>query len=69
MKENNFSNLMFENISQYKQAYRDLNTSQQYILEEPVFDDNVANNINNQISYVRFYLISLAKGEVELFKP
>jgi hypothetical protein len=54
LKENNFSNTMFENISLYKQAYNNLNSSR---LNEPnnkvVFDDVVRRNINEQINSVK----------------
>jgi hypothetical protein len=46
---------MFENVSHYKQAYSNLNTSQNDIVSDGIFDDEVANNIKNQFNFVKTF--------------
>ena len=53
MKENSFNNMMMENMSQYKQAYSNLNTTQTDLVSPRLFDDEITNNINQQFNYVK----------------
>jgi hypothetical protein len=62
MKENNFSNLMQENVANYKKSYSSLNLSHNDFGlqrgDKYIYDDEQAkNNISSQINFVRILII------------